>query len=105
MHSITPPASAAGIEKQKFAYVMNRDASGRLTISSPLEAHKGTTITFDVVGVDVGLENPIFACIEVDYADADADATGEAAKEVEKVRPWRGCPPARTLTRRGPRSS
>jgi splicing factor 3B subunit 3 len=30
----------AGIEKQKLVYVMNRDASSRLTISSPLEAHK-----------------------------------------------------------------
>jgi hypothetical protein len=29
--------SSAGIEKQKFVYVMNRDSSNKLTISSPLE--------------------------------------------------------------------
>ena len=28
---------SAGIEKQKFVYVMNRDAANKLTISSPLE--------------------------------------------------------------------
>ena len=28
------------MEKQKLVYIMNRDASARLTISSPLEAHK-----------------------------------------------------------------
>ena len=36
------------------------------------------------VGVDVGFDNPIFACIELDYADADQDPTGEAAEETEK---------------------
>jgi splicing factor 3B subunit 3 len=35
----------AGIEKQKLVYVMNRDASSRLTISSPLEAHKSQVYT------------------------------------------------------------
>jgi len=28
------------LEKQKLVYILNRDASARLTISSPLEAHK-----------------------------------------------------------------
>lgn len=64
---------------------MNRDASARLTISSPLEAHKSHTIVFDIVGVDVGLDNPIFACLELDYAESDADPTGQAAVETEKV--------------------
>lgn len=32
--------SAAAIEKQKLVYIMNRDTAARLTISSPLEAHK-----------------------------------------------------------------
>ena len=34
----------AAVEKQKLVYVMNRDASSNLTISSPLEAHKAATI-------------------------------------------------------------
>lgn len=46
---------------------MNRDAAARLTISSPLEAHKSHTLVFDVVGIDVGFENPMFACLELDY--------------------------------------
>uniref|UniRef100_A0A803KTF9 EF-hand domain-containing protein n=1 Tax=Chenopodium quinoa TaxID=63459 RepID=A0A803KTF9_CHEQI len=32
-------------EKQKFVYVLNRDSSARLTISSPIEAHKSHVIT------------------------------------------------------------
>lgn len=55
------------IEKQKLVYILNRDSQARLTISSPLEAHKANTITFHTVGVDVGFENPLFACLEVDY--------------------------------------
>lgn len=46
---------------------MNRDAQARLTISSPLEAHKANTLVYHVVGVDVGFENPTFACLEIDY--------------------------------------
>jgi hypothetical protein len=34
----------AAVEKQKFVYVFNRDASANLTISSPLEAHKSNTV-------------------------------------------------------------
>jgi splicing factor 3B subunit 3 len=74
----------AGIEKQKFVYIMNRDSANRLTISSPLEAHKSDTILFSVVGIDVGLENPVFAMIELEYTEADQDPTGEAAMETEK---------------------
>jgi splicing factor 3B subunit 3 len=59
------------VEKQKFVYVMNRDASNRLTISSPLEAHKSDTVLFSVCGVDVGFDNPVFAMIELEYTEAD----------------------------------
>jgi splicing factor 3B subunit 3 len=34
------------IEKQKFVYILNRDTSNKLTISSPLEAHKSHILTF-----------------------------------------------------------
>ncbi|KAF1317873.1 Pre-mrna-splicing factor rse1, partial [Globisporangium splendens] len=73
------------VEKQKLVYVMNRDASNRLTISSPLEAHRSNAIHFSIVGIDVGFENPIFACLELDYAEADADPTGNAARETVKT--------------------
>ena len=74
----------AALEKQKMVYVMNRDASERLTISSPLEAHKAKNILSDVVGIDVNFENPVFACLELDYADVDTDPTGEAYEESER---------------------
>ena len=54
-----------------MVYIMNRDASSRLTISSPLEAHKASTIVFDTCGLDVNFDNPVFAVIELDYAEAD----------------------------------
>lgn len=73
----------AAVEKQKFVYVMNRDASNRLTISSPLSAHKSNTLTFDVKGIDVGFENPTFACLEIDYADLDDGI--ESVQSVEKM--------------------
>ena len=65
------------MEKQKFVYIMNRDAANKLTISSPLEAHKSETIIYSVVGVDVGFDNPIFAMIELEYKEADQDPSGE----------------------------
>lgn len=74
----------SALEKQKLVYVMNRDAGGRLTISSPLEAHKSHAIVYATVGLDVGTENPIFAAIEKDYSEADQDPTGEAAAETYK---------------------
>ncbi|KAI9176173.1 pre-mRNA-splicing factor rse1 [Blastocladiella emersonii ATCC 22665] len=62
------------LEKQKFVYVLNRDAATRLTISSPLEAHKSHTLTLDLIGVDVEFDNPVFAALEVDYSEVDASA-------------------------------
>eukprot|EP01134_Creolimax_fragrantissima_P001492 CFRG1492T1 len=74
----------AASEKQKLVYILNRDAAARLTISSPLEAHKSHTLLFHVVGLDVGFENPMFACLELDYSEVDEDATGEALEEARQ---------------------
>ncbi|KAF5742643.1 splicing factor family protein [Tripterygium wilfordii] len=71
-------------EKQKLVYVLNRDTAARLTISSPLEAHKSHTVTYSICGVDCGFDNPIFASIELDYSEADQDSTGQAASEAQK---------------------
>uniref|UniRef100_A0A915DI78 Cleavage/polyadenylation specificity factor A subunit N-terminal domain-containing protein n=1 Tax=Ditylenchus dipsaci TaxID=166011 RepID=A0A915DI78_9BILA len=73
------------IERQKLVYILNRDAQANLTISSPLEAHKNYSICFAVTGIDVGFENPTFACLEMDYEDCDHDATGTAAKEIKQT--------------------
>ena len=64
------------IEKQKLVYILNRDAAARLTISSPLEAHKSHTLVYHAVGVDVGFENPMFACLEMDYEVCEITAFG-----------------------------
>ncbi|GAB4816845.1 hypothetical protein N2152v2_003891 [Parachlorella kessleri] len=97
------------VEKAKFVYVLNRDNEANLTISSPLEAHKSHNIVFSraapalppsahvmeampfpktclepIVGLDMGFDNPVFAAIELDYAEADQDPTGEAASEAQK---------------------
>ncbi|KAL3683395.1 hypothetical protein R1sor_001417 [Riccia sorocarpa] len=71
-------------EKQKLVYVLNRDNAARLTISSPLEAHKSHTIVYSITGVDCGFDNPIFAAIELDYSEADQDSTGQAAQDAQK---------------------
>ncbi|KAG0308305.1 Splicing factor 3B subunit 3 [Dissophora globulifera] len=73
------------MEKQKLVYILNRDIAARLTIGSPLEAHKSHTIVHYCTGVDVGFENPIFACLEIDYSEADQDPTGVALRETEKM--------------------
>ncbi|CAE7762413.1 SAP130B, partial [Symbiodinium sp. KB8] len=73
------------VEKQKFVYVLNRDSGGTPTISSPLEAHRATTLTLDVTGLDVGVSNPAFACLEVEYGAADEDPSGEAAGDTPKL--------------------
>ncbi|GLG92316.1 Splicing factor 3B subunit 3 [Gryllus bimaculatus] len=73
------------IEKQKLVYIPNRDQEARLTISSPLEAHKSNTLVYHAVGVDVGFDNPMFACLEIDYEEADNDPTGEAAHKTQQT--------------------
>ena len=51
---------------------MNRDSQNKLMISSPLEAHKPHTLTLDMCALDNGLENPQFACLEIDYGEPDS---------------------------------
>lgn len=85
--AVDPKGRAAMVgacEKQKLVYVLNRDTAARLTISSPLEAHKSHTIVYSICGVDCGFDNPIFAAIELDYSEADQDSTGQAASEAQK---------------------
>ena len=65
--------------------MLNRDSQNNVTISSPLEAHKSQTIVLATEGLDVGFDNPIFACLELNYAEADEDPTGEAAAQTEKL--------------------
>ena len=74
----------ASIEKNKLVYVLNRTANESLTISSPLEAHKPHALVFDLIALDVGYENPVFAALEIDYSESDADPTGQAYSSLDK---------------------
>lgn len=38
-----------------------------------------------MAGMDVGFENPMFACLEMDYEEADNDPTGEATQAAQQV--------------------
>ncbi|KAL9189044.1 hypothetical protein ACHAXT_011534 [Thalassiosira profunda] len=74
----------ASVEKRKLVYVVHRDAGGKVTLASPLEAHRPRTIVFDCVGVDNGYDNPIFAALEAQYEEyEDVVARERARKEVE----------------------
>lgn len=74
------------VEKQKLVYQLNRDLDqANLAIFSPLEAHKANTLVFHMVNVDVGYENPLFACLELDYEDADGDPSGQAARDAKQA--------------------
>ncbi|KAL1899726.1 pre-mRNA-splicing factor rse1 [Ceratocystis pirilliformis] len=73
----------AAVEKNKLVYVLNRDAQAKLTISSPLEAHKPAVHVLSLVALDVGYANPVFASLETDYSEADQDPTGHALDEYE----------------------
>lgn len=68
-----------------MVYILNRDIHANLTISSPLEAHKNYSICFSIVGIDVGFENPTFACLEIDYEDCDHDTKGDAIKQIQQT--------------------
>lgn len=85
MHVLLLVASSGAVEKQKLVYILNRDSQARLTISSPLEAHKSNTLVYHMVGMDVGFENPMFACLELDYEEADNDPTGESVQTTQQV--------------------
>jgi len=57
----------AALERQKFVYILSRDHDGQLAIASPLDAHKSNTVTYSICAVDVGDDNPTFACLEASY--------------------------------------
>lgn len=62
-------AMVASIEKNKLVYVLNRDSNANVTVSSPLEANTASHLVYDLVALDVGYENPVFASLEVNYED------------------------------------
>eukprot|EP00922_Rhytidocystis_sp_ex-Travisia-forbesii_P054171 GHVS01080361.1.p1 GENE.GHVS01080361.1~~GHVS01080361.1.p1 ORF type:complete len:1235 (-),score=154.80 GHVS01080361.1:223-3927(-) len=76
------------LERQKFVYVINRDAQARLTISSPLEAHKTHIVCHALTGVDMGFENPVFASLEQSYDELDRNTNADAAIPRKGIAWW-----------------
>ncbi len=74
----------ASIEKRKLVYVIHRDSAGKISCASPLEAHRPRTLVYDVVGVDNGYDNPIFACLEVQYEEYEDMVLAEKKKKKEE---------------------
>jgi splicing factor 3B subunit 3 len=72
------------LEMQKIVYVLSRDSETPLKLASPIQANENRTLTFDIVGVNVGFENPTFAAIELNYGESDRDETGQAAAVTKK---------------------
>lgn len=67
-------AMVGAIEKGKLVYVLNRSEDGTLSVSSPLENTAINSICYDLVGLDVGYENPTFAALEGSYAEGSQPA-------------------------------
>lgn len=59
------------IEQNKLVFTINR-VDSKLSVSSPLEANRPYIITYSLIGVDVGYDNPLFAALEVDYSTKDS---------------------------------
>lgn len=74
----------AAVEKQKLVFQVTRNHSGDVSLLSAREAHRSHAIVFAVAGLDVGFDNPTFACLEIEYAEADADPSGSAARDAVK---------------------
>ena len=71
------------LEKRKFVYILNKDNSENIpfSLSSPIGVTKENSICFDVVGVDVGENSPMFASIEAKYETKNSEV-GEITKRI-----------------------
>jgi splicing factor 3B subunit 3 len=71
----------SAIEKRKLVYVLNHNQEGgsattKIAVASPLEAHRTRTLCLATVGIDNGYDNPMFACIEIQYPEDGAEDGG-----------------------------
>ena len=62
----------AAVEKNKLIYLTSKSGvNNGISLSSPLEANIPNTITYDLVGLDNGYNNPLFVAIEADFGDVE----------------------------------
>ena len=77
-----------------------------LPVTSPTwraQAHKSNTLTFHMVGVDVGFDNPIFAALEVDTEEVENDPDTNEAPPAPPAPPPPRHTPLRLRTALAPR--
>ncbi|KAI6853107.1 putative splicing factor 3B subunit 3 [Hortaea werneckii] len=74
----------ASTEKNKVVYMVNREPDSTIRISSPHEANQWASLCFGICALDTGWEHPIFAALEVDYSEAEADSSGIEYERREK---------------------
>lgn len=72
------------VERQKTSFAISKDDQGKVTVSSPLEADNSNALLYHMVVVDVGIHNPIFACLQVDY-DEECDASKEIPQKKQQL--------------------
>lgn len=75
----------ASTEKNKVVYILNRNQEQQITISSPQEVNQPQTLTFALCAVDTNFQNPLFAALEVVYADIDQDPSDNSYNDREKL--------------------
>lgn len=89
----------AAVDNQKLVYILHREddeagigekKKGRnkkksLTVSSPIEVHSLDTVLFDLVALDQGFDNPVFAALQVDYGELDDHTALYRTEEAQKV--------------------
>lgn len=63
-------------------YILNRDVVVWFIILFFLEVYKVNILVYYVVGVDVGFENLMFVCLEMDYEEVDNDLIGEVVVNI-----------------------
>ena len=62
----------ASIEQNKTVYLTEvKEDKNSYRLSSPLEANSPTSIVFDLIGIDTGYEDIVFASLESNYGELD----------------------------------
>ncbi|BFZ54154.1 pre-mRNA-splicing factor rse1 [Savitreella phatthalungensis] len=88
----------AAIEKNKLAYVLNRDAEGNMTISSPLEVSTPGMLVYHMVALDVGYDNPVYAVIELNHKDTSLEDAMEVDAADQPENTGSGAGPPKVLS-------
>eukprot|EP00762_Andalucia_godoyi_P006418 ANDGO_02882.mRNA.1 Pre-mRNA-splicing factor rse1 len=55
----------AGVERDRYMFLLSRDSTGRFSVSSPAEFHEDNAIVVDAAALETGYDNPLFASLEI----------------------------------------